>query len=544
MQGRKRFLEKTRLRFKLSERVPAGNFYRRLKDLLDVDFLYNLTAPYYGKCGQKSIDAVVFFKFMLVAHLENISSDRKLLEHCSLRLDILYFLGYDLDEPLPWHSTLSRTRQLLGKAVFEALFEKVFALCVEKGMVSGETQCIDSALVKANASLDSLLERRPAQSLELLPTLKVTPDGSNEQINDPKRAAKFDRSTLEQQTISAPDFELEEIKQRQKHWAQTQIRRPGATDERSRYLSNKTHYSPTDPDSRIAVKPGKARNMSYLASVSVDKAQGVITHMQADLADGKDNQFLISIVEALQKRFKNHQLPLKKIVADTGYSSGEIYQYLENQHLTAYIPIHGTFVVEREGFSFDSENDLFICSQGKRLPYQRHFVDRNHNWKKHYRASRKDCNTCPIREACLGKVAKEKKFDVTYFYHYYQRAYQRQISSKGQYHKKLRQSKVEPVLGTLINFLGMRRLTARGKAAAHKVMLMSAVAFNLKKLLKYAKKRDIALANALRKPSVEFIAFPSYRSFLNLRQHFILKNMSKSRCIKLSFKVVQQRPVL
>jgi hypothetical protein len=61
MQGRKRFLEKTRLSFKLSERVPPHNFYRRLKDLLDLDFLYGLTAPYYGKCGQKSIDPVVQF---------------------------------------------------------------------------------------------------------------------------------------------------------------------------------------------------------------------------------------------------------------------------------------------------------------------------------------------------------------------------------------------------------------------------------------------------------------------------------------------------
>jgi transposase len=65
-------------------------------------------------------------------------------------LDILYFLGYDLDEPLPWHSTLSRTRQLLGKEVFEQVFEKIFSMCVEKGMVGGETQCIDSALIKAN----------------------------------------------------------------------------------------------------------------------------------------------------------------------------------------------------------------------------------------------------------------------------------------------------------------------------------------------------------------------------------------------------------
>jgi hypothetical protein len=63
-----------------------------------------------------------------------------------------------------------------------------------------------------------------------------------------KRQAKFDRSSLKQRTISAPYFELAEIKGRQIHWAQTQTTRPGATAERSKYLSNKTHYSPTDPD--------------------------------------------------------------------------------------------------------------------------------------------------------------------------------------------------------------------------------------------------------------------------------------------------------
>jgi transposase len=453
---------------------------------------------------------------MLVAHLENISSDRKLLEHCSLRLDILYFLGYDLDEALPWHSTLSRTRQLLGKEIFEALFEKVFAMCVAKEMVSGETQCIDSALIKANASLDSLLEKQPAQSQQLATMMKVAPDDVFEQVKDPKRPAKIDRSSFEQRTISAKDFELAEIKQRQAHWRQTQPRRPYGDIERAKYLSNKTHYSPTDPEAKIAVKPGKARNMSYVASISVDKAQGVITHMQADYADGKDNQFLIAIVEALQKRFKTHQLALKKVVADAGYSSGEVYQYLEKNHITPYIPIHGQFSVEREGFTYDKEKDAFICSQGKILPFGRYFVDREYHLRKTYRASRRDCNQCPIREQCLGKVAKEKKFDVTYFYHYYQRAYQRQISSKGQDYKKLRQSKVEPVLGTLLNFLGMRRLNARGKSAAHKVMLLAAVTYNIKKLLRYDRKRDIALANGLKRPGFGFL--PNQYRLLHLTE--------------------------
>jgi hypothetical protein len=245
--------------------------------------------------------------------------------------------------------------------------------------------------------------------------------------------------------------------------------------------------------------------MSYLASVSVDKAQGVIAHIQADLADSKDNLFLISIIEALLKRFKSYPLSVKKVVADAGYSSGENYQYLENKGITPYIPIHGQFAVEREGFTYDEQKDAFICSQGKVLPFGRYFVDREYHLRKTYRASRRDCNQCPIREACLGKVAKEKKFDVTYFYHYYQRAYQRQISSKGQYYKKLRQSKVEPVLGTLINFLGMRRLNARGKSAAHKVMLLSALSYNLKKLLKFTKKMNMSLAKALKIPVFELL---------------------------------------
>jgi IS5 family transposase len=59
---------------------------------------------------------------MLVSQLENLVSDRRLIEHCSLRLDILYFLGYEVDEDLPWHSTISRTRQLYPATIFEHLF--------------------------------------------------------------------------------------------------------------------------------------------------------------------------------------------------------------------------------------------------------------------------------------------------------------------------------------------------------------------------------------------------------------------------------------
>jgi len=121
---------------------------------------------YYGDKGQKSIDPIVFFKLCLVGYLENIISDRALIQHSSMRLDILYFLGYDIDEELPWHSTISRTRQLYPETIFEQVFTKILSMCVDKGMVSGHTQAIDSAPVKANASMDSLELKVPKEDLE------------------------------------------------------------------------------------------------------------------------------------------------------------------------------------------------------------------------------------------------------------------------------------------------------------------------------------------------------------------------------------------
>jgi transposase len=149
MQGKKNYGEKLFLSFQFSQRVPTDNFYRRLKKVLDLQWLYKSTKTYYGREGRKSIDPVVFFKLILAGYLENLNSDRKIIEHSRMRMDVLFFLDYDLDEELPWHSTISRTRGLFGEEVFKELFSKVLSLSVGKGMVSGHRQAIDSAYVKA-----------------------------------------------------------------------------------------------------------------------------------------------------------------------------------------------------------------------------------------------------------------------------------------------------------------------------------------------------------------------------------------------------------
>ena len=83
MQGHKPFVEKTHYQFRFSDRIPPHNIYRKLKEVLDWNFLYGNTKRYYGRCGHCSVDPVIFFKLALVGYLENIASDRKLIERGS-----------------------------------------------------------------------------------------------------------------------------------------------------------------------------------------------------------------------------------------------------------------------------------------------------------------------------------------------------------------------------------------------------------------------------------------------------------------------------
>jgi transposase len=103
MQGKKDFTDKVVTHFRLSERVPRHNLYRRLAELVDWTFRYEEPRALYSHTGQPSLDPVVFFKLVLVGRLENLVSDRRLVAHCALRLDILLFLDYEVDEELPWH---------------------------------------------------------------------------------------------------------------------------------------------------------------------------------------------------------------------------------------------------------------------------------------------------------------------------------------------------------------------------------------------------------------------------------------------------------
>jgi transposase len=495
MQGRKVFLDEKVLLFSFTAHVPEHNFYRQLKQQLDFNFLYELTQPYYGRCGQQSIDPVVFFKLCLIGYLENITSDRKLVEHCSMRLDLLYFLGYQIDEPLPWHSTVSRTRQLYSETLFESLFDKVFSLCVEKGMVTGHKQAIDSAPVKANASMDSLLLKQPAGTLKMHLNKVIT---ENEPLVD---ELNKNNECRPEQFISAPEHQLRKLEKHQDNLKES----PGALGakhEKARLVSNKTHFSPTDPDARISVKPGKARKLNYHCSLAVDTAKGVISHVQADFADGRDSQYLPAITLKLQRRLIDNEFRLQQLLADSGYSNGSNYAFLEQRQITGWIPVFGKYKPEIAGFPYDQQEDHFTCPAGKVLSFKTYDTNAEGGLLKIYRANYQDCKHCPLKSSCVPK-SQCRQITRSAYDQEYRRALERQQSRKGRYMKRLRQSTVEPVFGSLIHYYGLRKVGVRGKAGAHKVMLMAATAFNLKKYLNFKPVEVVSQAIALQKQQVD-----------------------------------------
>ena len=451
MQGKKDYQEKLFIRFQLSDYVPQDNFYRQLKSILDFNFLYASTFKYYGQEGQKSIDPVVFMKLMLIGYLENLNSDRRIVATSRMRMDILYFIGYDLDEELPWHSTLSRTRQLYGEEQFMTLFKLVLKQCIDRGLISGKRQAIDSVFVKANAAMSSMIER------------EILEDASayNKELesNSEEERPSDDTVTLKDEVASNKDQSDKPAKR-----------------------TNKTHVSPSDPDARMSYKPGKVTKLNYLGQVSVDTAHHVITHIQAFHADKGDGQCFPEMLKNVVENLAHGALEVKEILADAGYSSEASLLVLADSKIEGYITNASGYRESREGFIYDVEKDSYTCSNGKQLTF-RHLRKKGDNTHKVYKTGVNDCHDCPFKNTCANSVGY-KALEDSISKSLYDQMYQRMRTNIGTKMRRLRSSTVEPVLGTLVNFTAMRQVNTKGISLANKCMIMAAVAYNLKKLIK------------------------------------------------------------
>lgn len=497
MQGRKDGQGKLYYQFSLDRAVPEDNYYRRLKRELDLSWVRKETARFYGTEGHKSIDPEVFIKVLLVGYLNNIGSDRRLMQECSNRLDVRLFLGYDIDEELPWHSTISRTRQLWGEDVFLRLFRQVLSMCVSKGMVRGRRQAMDAAPFKANASMDSLLEK------EIEDDVAAYADefdaGSEHRIKREEEPKAPRTGSGQARDGGDPGPTVNQYRKRRveahHRWKEEAYKgQPGGTshtDEhgnliRGRYLSNHTHHSPTDPDARISVKPGKARQLNYHAQVAVDDAGHVITCAMAVRADRRDSQVLPELVDATMDNLSQYGLHLQQVLADAGYSSGAAMRHCQTKGIEAYIPTFGQYKPEREGFIYNEKENRYECIQegGHRahLPFKKTEANHDGHIMHKYRSSSKDCGTCPLRAACIGR-SDFKTMTHSVDKDLYDTMYQRMQADRGRRMMRRRSSTVEPVLGTLVNFTNMRRVNTRGLAGANKHVIMAALTYNLKKYL-------------------------------------------------------------
>src|SRR5690606_32459960 len=286
---------------------------------------------------------------------------------------------------LPWHSTISRTRQLLGVEVFLSLFKEVLRMCVSKGMVRGKRQAVGSDMIKANASMDSLVEKEVIEE-------------ASTYVNELEENSEFKVTS-----------ERKKLVERHHAWKQEEYKgMPGNSqskrlDEdgeeiRPKYLSNHTHYSPTDPDAKISTKPGKPRQLNYAGQLAVDDAHHVITGACASTAGSKDSSIFSEIMEQTIHNLKQNDMEFDQVLADAGYSSGESLQYCQDHQIDAYIPSFGQYKPEREGFIFNKAQNRYECKKegGNQavLPFKRILTDSKGYQKKSYRSSEKDCGNC------------------------------------------------------------------------------------------------------------------------------------------------------
>jgi len=170
MIGQKDRIFRQHVSISLEELVPEDNFYRQVERSIDLNFVRELaaefyavigrpSAEFYAVIGRPSVDPVVFFKLQLIAFFEGVRSERQLMEMVNLNLAHRWFIGYDLDEAIPDHSSLSKIRERYGFVVFQGFFERIVELCKEAGLIWGEELYLDSTKVQANASITGMVDR-------------------------------------------------------------------------------------------------------------------------------------------------------------------------------------------------------------------------------------------------------------------------------------------------------------------------------------------------------------------------------------------------
>ncbi len=450
--------------FSLSSRVPKDHFLRKLEETVDFSFIHDLAMPYYSHTGQPSVDPVVLLKMMLIGYLYDITSERKLAQELSVNLAFMYFLGYDIDEETPNHSVLSKARRRFGAKIFEEFFDRLVEECKTRGLIQAEKAFIDSSLIPANANLYSIVDRD--QKI----TLKHTP---KEYLKKVEEANPADCETH--------DTKGNEPKQ-----------------ESPKLPKNKTCYSKTDPDASIIRYKNKPPQLAYKQHISVDNGPAKIittcVTTPAAVADEHKLPYLIS------KAYERHGILPKEVGADTKYGTADNYRFLFETAILPSIPNHTTKSPKdlwgKNRFVYNKEKDRYKCPRGRILKLNGFMKEQRHII---YRAKAKHCKICKYRKKCT-----ESSQGRSVIRHVHEASLERAKEYLKTIQAKLtiseRHKIVETAFASEKKDLGLKRAKFRGLISVGIQSLLTATAYNIKKLVKYTGDSKRRLKKVMKSP--------------------------------------------
>ena len=463
------------IRVSLEDLVPPSHFYRHLEQTLDLAFVRDLVQATYAGIGRPSIDPVVFFKVQLILFFEGLRSERQLMRVVADRLSLRWYLGYNLTEALPDHSSLTRIRERYGVEIFRRFFETVVEQCIAAGLVWGKELYIDSTDVDANASIDSL-QPRFAVEAHLARLFEKDDEGDD---NDPGGESGPTRLP-----VALPEEARAELTERaaDRHDWIGEMGRPDRTKTSGPYRRTAdVRASPTDPDASPLRPSGSGVRLGYHDHYVVDggKARIILTALVTP-AEVQDNQPAIDLLWRTRFRWKLHP---RQVTGDTKYGTVANIVAIEDQRIRAYLPLSAAGrkpgLFRDTDFVYDSAADVYRCP-GKATMRFISQCDSTH--RRVYEAPAAACAICSLRAHCttsprgrrIGRSLDESSLKRVRGYH-----------ETEAYAKAMRKRKVwvEPLFAEAKDWHGVRRFRLRGLEQVNIPAQVIAAGQHLKRLL-------------------------------------------------------------
>jgi DDE family transposase len=249
-------------------------------------------------------------------------------------------------------------------------------------------------------------------------------------------------------------------------------------------MTSPASISLTDPAARWTAAPGGPAFYAYSTNYLVDLSAGIIVDVEATPAARRDEMDATrTMIDRVEDRF---DLKPERLVGDTAYGSAAMLEWMVTEKdIAPHVPVFdksertdGTF--GRSDFTFDAENDRYVCPAGKYLKPAWRSKQKN---PFRYRASLYDCQDCALKSQCCPNMTIRK---IDRSPHEPARDVARAIAKTDAYKQSRKErKKVEMLFAHLKRILKLDRLRLRGLSGAQDEFLLAATAQNLRRMAKW-----------------------------------------------------------